>query len=159
MAHLSLFRSQMFPNLPKLSGRLGMVLDTLTVGIPYWVFLNGRALGLMRGKEANIQLPEGSYDIGIWMVFQLWKWQLRIGSEKSITITEDYPQRIFITDKERWWNLLFDIDLFLWLASFFFTLPQPWNTIYDILSEGFFVLWLLRIWIIRKNYFILKPIS
>ena len=61
-----------------------------------------------------------------------------------------------ITDRERWWNLLFDLDLVIWIACMFIELPEPWNVVYHVLSEGFFVLWLLRILIIRKRYFRLK---
>ena len=32
-------------------------------------------------------------------------------------------------------------------------LPEPWGLIYEILSNGFFAVWLLRVWIIRKKYF------
>lgn len=32
---------------------------------------------------------------------------------------------MMITDKERWWNILFDIDLVLWLAKMFFELLIP----------------------------------
>jgi hypothetical protein len=31
--------------------------------------------------------------------------------------------------------------------------PEPWGTIYEMVSNGFFAVWLLRIWIIRKSYF------
>ena len=125
----------------------------MKLGIPYWMFINGQPIGIMRGKEANIQLPEGNYNIGVKIVFALWKWHFSIGSETQIALTEGKETKLLITDKERWWNILFDIDLVLWLAKLFFELPHPWNIVYEIVSNGFFALWLARIWFIRDRYF------
>ena len=52
-------------------------------------------------------------------------------------------------DRERLWNLLFDIDLIVWLVSLF--IPLTW--LYRILSDSFFVIWLVRLLIIRKRYY------
>ena len=68
----------------------------------------------------------------------LWKWHLSIGGERTITVLPETHQNIRITGRERWWNILFNIDLCLWIASFFVTLPHPWDLIYHIVSEGFF---------------------
>ena len=107
----------------------------------------------MRGQEVNMQIPGGTYNIGVKMLFALWKWRFEIGSEKQVTLTEGKQTKIQIKDKERWWNILFNLDLAFWITSFFFTLPEPWDMWYHILSEGFFALWLARIWFIRKRYF------
>lgn len=126
------------------------------IGIPYWVFINGQPIGLTRGKDVTIQLPEGVYDIGVRIIFQLYKWRFYIGGHKQIAVQEEDNIQLNITDKERWWNILFDIDLVLWTAKFFYTLPYPWNTVYEIASNGFFIVWLVRIWMIRKHYYELK---
>ncbi|MCQ2960235.1 MAG: PhzF family phenazine biosynthesis protein [Bacteroidales bacterium] len=47
----------------------------------------------------------------------------------------------------------FQKELRLWIAKLFFEHPYPWNTIYEVVSNGFFVLWAIRIWCIRNNYF------
>ena len=52
-------------------------------------------------------------------------------------------------DRERLWNILFDIDLVLWVVSWFVTMPP----IYRILSDAFFVIWLVRLVVIRKRYY------
>lgn len=122
-------------------------------GIPYWVFVNQRAVGFMKGREAYIQLPEGTWEIGVKMVFQVWKWQFSIGTTETYSLAGNEELNIWVTDREKWWDILFNIDLVVWLASFLFTLPQPWDTVYEVLSEGFFAIWLLRIWIIRNHYF------
>lgn len=126
----------------------------LKVGLPYWVFINGQPIGIMRGREVNIHIPKGIYIVGTKLVFPLWRWRFELSGETSITLS-DKDIQLQITDRERWWNLLFDIDLCLWIASFFVELPHPWNIVYHILSEGFFALWLIRIVLIRKRYFVL----
>ena len=52
-------------------------------------------------------------------------------------------------DRERLWNVLFDIDLVVWIVSLFVTLPP----LYKIISDAFFVLWLVRLVLIRKRYY------
>jgi len=136
MAILTLHRKQLF----KLS-------------IPYWVFINEHPVGIMQSKEVNIQMPNGQYDVSIWIMFRIFKWQFHIGGQKKISIQDNETKKLFITDKEKWWNILFDIDLVLWLAKLFFELPYPWNIVYEVISNGFFVLWLARIWFIRDRYF------
>lgn len=126
------------------------------IGIPYLIYINNQPIGLMRSKEVNIQIPHGTYSLGVYIVLMLWKWHLSIGGERTITVLPGTHKNIRVTDRERWWNILFNIDLCLWIASFFVTLPHPWDLIYHIVSEGFFAIWLIRIWIIRKRYFLLK---
>lgn len=124
--------------------------------LPLWVFVNGQPIGLMRKESATLTIPEGSYNLSVKLLFQIWKWRLGIGGDNLITVAEDVPTHIEITDKERLWNILFDIDLVVWLASLFFTLPYPWNIVYHILSDGFFLIWIIRIILIRNRYFLLK---
>ena len=121
--------------------------------LPLWVFINGQPLGIMRGESVSIELPEGTYRVGVKLLFKICKWQLGIGGENVITTTEPIPANVRITDHERLWNILFDIDLVVWIASFFFTLPNPWNVVYHALSDGFFIVWIVRIIIIRNRYF------
>lgn len=136
MALLTLHRKQLF----KLS-------------IPYWVFINEQPVSIMQSKKVNIQKPPGQYDLSIRIILALWKWQFQIKVEKKVILHEGQHLDLKITDRERWWNILFDIDLFFWIAKLFFELPYPWNTIYEVVSNGFFVLWAIRIWYIRNNYF------
>lgn len=41
----------------------------------------------------------------------------------------------------------------LWFLKWFFDFGNYWDIVYEIASNGFFFLWLLRIWIIRKHFF------
>jgi len=129
----------------------------LNIGIPLWVLVDGRPLGIMNGKGVNITLPAGEHEVAVRMVFQLFKWQFYIGGSRKVAVDEDEVRHLRITDHERIWNILFDIDMVLWIAEFFVTLPHPWDMVYKIVSDGFFAIWLLRIWIIRKRYFQLSP--
>ena len=123
------------------------------LSIPYWVFINEHPIGIMQGKEVSIELPPAQFDLSIKIVFRLFKWQFSIGGKRKVCLSEGEHLHLMITDKERWWNILFDIDLVLWLAKMFFELPHPWNIVYEVVSNGFFALWLARIWFIRDRYF------
>lgn len=126
------------------------------LSIPYWVLINEQPIGIMQSSEVNIQLPAGEFVLSVKILFRLFKWQFDIGGSKKVNLTDNQHLHLNITDKERWWNILFDIDLIFWLAKFFFELPYPWNIIYEVVSNGFFIIWISRIWIIRDKYFIIK---
>lgn len=126
------------------------------LSIPYWVLINEQPIGIMQSSEVNIQLPAGEFVLSVKILFRLFKWQFNIGGSKKVNLTDNQHLHLNITDKERWWNILFDIDLIFWLAKFFFELPYPWNIIYEVVSNGFFIIWISRIWIIRDKYFIIK---
>ena len=123
------------------------------LSIPYWVFINEHPIGIMQGKEVSIELPPSQFDLSIKILFRLFKWQFSIGGKRKVLLSEGEHLHLTIKDKERWWNILFDIDLVLWLAKIFFELPHPWNIVYEVVSNGFFALWLARIWFIRDRYF------
>lgn len=140
------------------------------LSIPYWVFLtpcssdsgvrasqarsiNEQPIGIMQSKEVSIELPPAQFELRIKILFRVFKWQFSIGGKKKISLAEGEHLHLMIADKERWWNILFDIDLVLWLAKLFFELPHPWNIIYEVVSNGFFALWLARVWFIRNRYF------
>ena len=129
--------------------------------MPFLVLIGGRPIGLMRGKEVKIELPKGVYSLGVQFCVPLGKWRFCVQGEKKVVVDTDDTDRIVIefSSRERLWKLLFDIDLLLWVASFFFTLPAPWGTVYDVVSNGFFVLWGVRVWIIRHKFFRLTRVS
>lgn len=129
------------------------------LALPLWVFINGQPVGMMRSESVSIQMPEGTFKLSVKLIFQIWRWRFEIGGEDMITTSEATPTSIEITDRERLWNILFDLDLVIWLASLFFTLPHAWNIVYHVLSDGFFVVWIIRIMLIRKRYFHLEKRS
>ena len=118
--------------------------------------VNGQPIGMMRGESVSIEMPEGTYNIAVKLMFQLWRWRFGIGGDRIVSVVEELPTSLEITDRERLWNILFDIDLVIWVASFFFTLPSPWNIVYHALSDGFFAVWIVRLIIMRNRYYKLK---
>lgn len=121
--------------------------------LPLWVFINGQPLGVMRGESVTIELPEGTYNIAVKLLFQVWKLRFGIEGSSIVTASESLPLNLRVTDRERLWNILFDLDLVVWLASLFFTLPSPWNLVYHVLSDGFFLIWIIRLIVVRKRYY------
>lgn len=131
----------------------------LMARLPRQVLLNGQLIGILQGKEAHITLPEGQYRLKIAFggPLRLGKTgksiDLSLSTEEAVNVHDDAPTKVVFSDRERWWNILFDIDLVLWLAEFFITLPSPYDLIYKVLSNVFFAIWMLRIVLIRKRYY------
>lgn len=132
-------------------------IDRLTLPLPYWVFIDGHPMGIMK-RDANIQLPNGTYSLGIWLVFHLWKWELRLGRDTRIMILNDDLYVEFWHD-EPIWDTIFNIDLVIWLLTCFIDIPSPWNLVYHVLSDGFFFVWLIRLWKKRKEYLTINVID
>lgn len=131
----------------------------LMARLPRQVRLNGQLVGILQKQEAIINLPAGKYSLSIAFggPIRLPRTgkliDLSVSTEEAVSVTDDAAVTLTFSDRERIWNILFDIDLVLWIAEFFFTLPSPWNHIYSILSNAFFVVWLLRILLIHKRYY------
>lgn len=138
---------------------------------------------LMRGDELKVELPSGYYAIRIQcggvislrLVSRLRKKptsvDLSVSSTTRIT-AEGYStagdskdplnlrilptqKTIEFRDRERLWNILFDIDLILWIVSLFVTFPL----LYKIISDTFFIIWLIRLIIIRKRYYSIHTLA
>lgn len=123
------------------------------LSIPYWVFINEHPIGIMQGKEVSIELPPAQFELSIKILFKLFKWQFSIEGKRKVCLFEVENLHLMITDKERWWNILFDIDLVFWLIRFFVEFPYPWNIVYEVVSNGFFAFWLARMLFVRDRYF------
>ena len=118
--------------------------------IPHYLLINDQLLGAFKGKEAHINLPPGRYKVTIRSLYKF------IESTIDVYIPIGESKRLTFTDRDKVWNWLFNIDLVLWLLKRILHVPEPWGTIYEIVSNGFFAIWLVRIWIIRKDYFAIK---
>ena len=57
-------------------------------------------------------------------------------------------------DRETICDIIFWVDMILWLVKRLINLPAPWRLIYEILSNGFFAVWLMRVWIIRSGEYL-----
>lgn len=115
--------------------------------LPHKILIGGQAVGLMRTPCVHIEIPQGAYEITIQSLFPF------IKSSAVVRIDEGVDNVMGFEDKEKYWDILFSVDMLLWIASLFIELQKPYSTIYHVLSEGFFAIWLIHIIVIRKRYF------
>ena len=123
--------------------------------LPHAVFINGLYVGMMKDRDMRIEIPQGSYSLRVQFggPILLGKSGKSIDLSLSSTAQMEVPPEGNVLcefhDRERLWNILFDIDLILWVVSWFVTLPL----LYKILSDAFFAIWLVRLVVIRKQYY------
>ena len=123
--------------------------------LPHAVFINELYVGTMKDHDLHIEIPAGSYSLKVQFggVIPLGKSGKSLDLSLSSTLQVEVPQEGDVLcefhDHERLWNILFDIDLILWVVSWFVTLPP----LYKILSDVFFAVWLVRLVVIRKRYY------
>lgn len=126
--------------------------------LPHAVFLDGYFAGMMKDNDVHIEAPPGSYSLRVQFggPLRLGKRGKSIDLSLSSTTQVEVPQNGTVVcefhDRERLWNILFDIDLVLWIVSWFVTMPP----LYTILSNLFFAIWLVRLIVIRKQYYIIN---
>lgn len=95
----------------------------------------------------HINMPQGLYEITIQSLFPF------IKTSAIVKVEEEVDNVMEFEDKEKYWDILFSFDMLLWIVSLFINLQQPYSTIYHIISEFFFVIWLIHIVVVRKKYF------
>lgn len=129
--------------------------------LPHLIVLNARPLGVLGkvGKEAlkpqlkteplqaNIALPAGHYVLRIQSMI---KW---ISSTIEFDVNESAPTVIEFDHKEFWWDMLFLVDIIAWIVQLFVTFENPWNIVYEVVSNGAFLVWLFHEFRIRNKYF------
>ncbi len=123
------------------------------INLPHYLLINDQLLGIVKGQTVHIHLPAGSYKVTVRSTYKF------IEGSATVAIGEDQALTCLVSDHERWWNILFNVDLILWAAKRVIHIGEPWDTIYEVVSNGFFVVWLLRIWLIRKRYFKIEEIN
>ena len=75
-----------------------------------------------------------------------------IYAEKEIGVKRG-ANTVTFSDREKFWDILFTIDLVLVIVKLFITLPDNLDLIYKIVTNGYFAIWLIYEWVIRKRYF------
>lgn len=133
--------------------------------LPHFVFIDGHYAATMQGDETTMQIPVGDYALRIQcggrLVLRLLSRITR--SRRSVDLSVSSSTQIHIEratrqttvtfrDRERLWNILFDLDLVAWLVSLFVMFPP----IYRIVSDAFFAIWLVRLIAIRKRYYTIE---
>ncbi len=133
--------------------------------LPHLLFIDNHYAATMQGDETTMQIPSGNYTLRIQCGGRL---PLRLlsrisRSQRSLDLSVSSTTQLHIgrashqttvtfRDRERLWNILFDLDLVAWLVSLFVTFPP----IYRIVSDAFFVIWLVRLIAIRKRYYTIE---
>ncbi len=133
--------------------------------LPHFVFIDDHYAATMQGDEMTMQIPSGNYTLRIQCGGRL---PLRLltritRSQRSVDLSVSSTSQLHIErtshqatvtfrDRERLWNILFDLDLIAWLVSLFVTFPP----IYRIISDAFFAFWLVRLIAIRKRYYTIE---
>ena len=88
--------------------------------------IGGQLLGLMRTPSINLNIPQGLYEVTIQSIFPF------IKTSAIVRIDEGVHNVLEFEDKEKYWDLLFSIDMILWIISLFINLQKPYSTIYHI---------------------------
>lgn len=125
------------------------------------VFLDGLYAGLLKDDMLQLEAPQGSYSLKVQFGgrIPIGKSGRSIDMSLSSTMPVEVPRAGDVVcefhDRERLWNILFDIDLIAWVVSWFVTMPP----IYKIISDAFFAVWLVRLVLIRKRYYKIRIID
>lgn len=128
----------------------------LELPIPYFVTIDDQPVCMLRRGEVHIKVLAGHHTLKVKTGFIFGRRELMVSGARELDIRPGRVQEFEFRSHERVWNILFDIDLLLWIAEFFVTPPEPWDLVYKIVSDGFFIVWLIRLFVIRKRYFRLK---
>lgn len=123
--------------------------------MPFLVFIDGAYAGPLTDGTLCLDVPTGNYDVRLQMGGTLPLGRsgktvdLSLSSTASAGTKRDKDTTVTFSDSELLWNILFDIDLALWIVFLFVDEPP----LYQLLSNIFFAVWLARLVVVRKRYF------
>lgn len=115
--------------------------------IPHKVLIDGHLIGIMKDKQVAIEMPSGGYNITIQSMVPF------ISATQHVDLQMGKETTLAFCDREQLWDALFVVDIVLWTVKRFLHLASPWTWIYEIFTNGYFVLWLIYEWRIRDRYF------
>ena len=123
--------------------------------LPHAVFLDGLYAGMLKNDLLQLNAPHGNYNLKVQFggrvpIGKSGKTiDISVSSEKQIEVPQFGDVEYMFHDREKLWNILFDIDLIVWVVSWFVAMPP----LYKIFSDVFFAVWLVRLVLIRKKYY------
>lgn len=123
--------------------------------VAYCLYIDGIIISILKGKTEKVYLTPGNHTITIKVIVPILKWTITFVSTRTINVPP-LGTSICFGNKERIWNLLFDLDLLLCIIGFIVDIPSPWNIVYEVMSNGFFIIWIIHLWHIKDNYFYIK---
>ena len=115
--------------------------------LPRYVWVDGVMVGVMRTPSATLLLPPGRHKVRVQSVVRI------LRADVEVDLKAQQPAVLRFASRESVWDVLFAIDLVLCLARLFFTFPQPYDTIYEVCTNGFFAVWLVYEYAIRNKYY------
>ena len=117
------------------------------LSLPHKIYIENYYKGIVKGKSATINgFPLGRYNIMIQSMIPYFS------SSSTIEIKEG-SNTVEFKDKEKIWDILFTIDIVLWIVKRFITLEPTINLWYEIITNGYLILWIVYELSIRKKYF------
>lgn len=119
----------------------------LGLSVPHMILIDGKSIGVMKGRSVVLDIPSGQYDITIQSMFPF------ISGTQNIQIPFRGHTTLAFSERDGWMEPIFTLDIFLSILKLFVSFPSPWNWIYEIITNGYFILWLVWVWCIRKRYF------
>jgi len=119
----------------------------LSPSLAHYILIGGKRVCLMQTESLNLELPSGTFEVTIQSLFKYFQ------SKAVVTITDSTDAFIDFSDREKIWDILFVVDLILWCIKGLFGLPDPYDLVYDIFTNGYLVLWIAYEFYIRNRYF------
>lgn len=120
----------------------------LMPNIPHKVYVNNVPVGMMSGDEVSVQFPsDGMYHVRIQSLIPF------ISGSAVCNVESNVRNVLRFKDREKIWDMLFGVDIVLWILSLILTFPHPWNIVYEVFTNGYFVFWIVYEYAIRKKYF------
>ena len=123
--------------------------------LPLVIAVNDQIVSVMKGNMQAIEAPHGSYSVRVQLGGRIpigrkgRSLDLSLSGTTQVELQHAKDTHLWVYDRERVWNMLFDIDLIVWIVSLFVVMPP----LYKWISDLFFVVWIVRLILIRKRYF------
>ncbi|MBP5681014.1 MAG: hypothetical protein J6X31_08210 [Bacteroidales bacterium] len=126
--------------------------------LPHAVFLDGLYAGMLKDDLLQLDAPMGNYTLKVQFGGRVpigksgKSLDVSVSSTEHVEVARNGNTECVFHDRERLWNILFDLDLIAWVVSWFVAMPP----LYKIVSDLFFAVWLVRLVLIRKRYYKIK---
>lgn len=117
------------------------------LSLPHKILIDGHLLGVMKDREGSVEMPAVAYDITVQSMVPM------ISATQHVELPLRGEVRLEFSDREQVWDALFVVDVVLWVVKRFLHLASPWTWLYEVFTNGYFVLWLIYEWRIRNHYF------
>ena len=126
--------------------------------LPHAVFHDGLYAGMLKDDLLQLDAPMGNYTLKVQFGGRVpigksgKSLDVSVSSTEHVEVARNGNTECVFHDRERLWNILFDLDLIAWVVSWFVAMPP----LYKIVSDLFFAVWLVRLVLIRKRYYKIK---